>query len=209
MISFESVSYENNGNQILSDISFKLAEGQTACLNGPSGSGKSTILKLVMGIYLPVSGSVMVSNQTVNRENLARIRRLIAYIDQDAVMGAETAERALLLPFEFKANHNVRPDRSAIDAVLQDVGLEPNILGQKTANISGGERQRLAIARALLLRKKIFITDEVTSALDPENRRKITRLLLNMNKTLLAVSHDEEFLDDYDQVVRLRAGRIV
>jgi putative ABC transport system ATP-binding protein len=197
-----------NDKEILNDISFSVKENQKACLAGPSGSGKSTLLKLAMGIYLPTSGSIRIAGRELSRETLREIRDKIAYIDQDAVMGAETVREAMLLPYTFKANKDKDPDEAELKEALKQVGLDSGILEKETDVISGGERQRVAIARAVLMRKEIFAADEVTSSLDPENRRQVTRFLLKLEATLLAVSHDEEFQQDYDLVIRLEKGGI-
>lgn len=208
-LSFVNVDYSVEGTAILSGISFNIGDSEKACLAGPSGSGKSTLLRLVMGIILPTDGSIYIAGTPLQPDRLREVRQRMAYIDQEAVMGADTAEEALLLPFSFKANHNSRPAKESVIEVLKRVSLDQSILARSTGSISGGERQRLALARAMLLNKDIIITDEITSALDPENRRAVTRLLLGLDATVLAVSHDEEFQAEYDQVLELKAGRRV
>jgi putative ABC transport system ATP-binding protein len=208
VLEFNDVTFSSGGKRIVDSVSFEIQEGEKVCLTGPSGSGKSTILKLVMGIILPTNGQIIVGGDPLSADSLIQIRQQIAYIDQQAVLGAETGRKSLLLPYSFKANKDNMPDENHIVAALKATGLDSSVLDRESKLLSGGERQRLALARALLLNKKIFVFDEITSSLDGENRRKLSRLILDLPATVFAVTHDEEFITAYDRVFTIDNGSL-
>lgn len=208
-IRFDNVSYSAGGNGILRNLTFAVGLGEKVCIAGPSGSGKSTILRIAMGVLIPDSGEVFIDGSLLDTTSFAELRSRVAFIDQESVMGAETAEEALLLPFTFKANAGARPDEAAVKAALERTGLGEDVLAKKTRSISGGERQRIALARALLLDKKIIIADEITSALDPGNRDRIIETLMAIERSMLVVSHDVEVAKAFDKTLRISEGALV
>ena len=208
LIHFDRVTVTRRGAVILSDISFTVRSGQKAGLTGPSGSGKSTVLLTLLGACPVSGGDVFFGSDRVCPETVARIRRSVAYIGQEPVLGAETVAEALRLPFTFRANRRAAPDADRITAVLAQVGLDRSLLPRRVQTVSGGEKQRLAIARALLLDKRVFLCDEITSALDDGSREAILRLFANPDFTVLSVAHDEQWLSRCDTVWTVRGGRL-
>ena len=112
----------------------------------------------------------------------------------------ETAAEDLLLPFSFKAHSGRKPTVAQIESVLARLLLDPAILRQKSATLSGGEKQRLAIARAILLDKRIFLADEITSALDAESKEAVFSFLLESEHTVFSISHDPEWIGRCNRV---------
>jgi len=200
----------DNGRLILDDLSLTVHSGEHVVITGPSGGGKSTALRAIVGLAPMESGTIEVDANVLSRHSVCRIRRTIAYVDQEPVLGSDrtTVREALLKPFRWRANRHAEPGEDAIRAALEQVGLTNGMLSQTLALVSGGEKQRLAIVRAHLLNRPVLIADEPTSALDAEHRRLVTDFLRDMAGTALVVSHDEEVMNRATRVLRLAAGRL-
>ncbi|MBU0665522.1 MAG: ATP-binding cassette domain-containing protein [Proteobacteria bacterium] len=206
MISFEAVAISMQGRTLVRDISLSVMAGEKVVLRGRSGSGKSTLLKAVVGGTPITAGAIRVGSLAVVPENIQRIRQEIAYISQEPGMSRETAAEDLLLPFTFKAHSGKEPTAAQIEAVLDRLLLDPAILRQKSATLSGGEKQRLVIARAILLDKRIFLADEITSALDAESKDAVFSFLLESDHTVLSISHDPEWIGRCSRVFTIENG---
>ena len=154
IIRFDQVSDTAHEKTILSAISFALFPGEKAALCGKSGSGKSSILRTVLGLHHVKLGTVYFQEQPLTPASVHIIRSCTAYIGQEPMLGAENVREALLLPFQFKTHRDHRPTEAQLIAVLQRLQLPADILSQESSRISGGEKQRIALARGLLLGKK-------------------------------------------------------
>lgn len=208
MIRFENVSLSRNGKTILSGISFQITEGEKVVFRGKSGSGKSTILKTLVGAYKPDSGIIYFRGETLNQKNIAVVRNAVSFIGQEPVLGAETVREALFLPFTFKAHRSQQPSSGQVNQLLESLHLSPEILDRKSALVSGGEKQRIAIARALLIGKTCFLADEITSALDAESKAAVMEILFQPGRTLISVSHDPDWIDRCDRIIEVEDGRL-
>jgi putative ABC transport system ATP-binding protein len=175
--------------------------GEKLVVRGPSGCGKSSLLKCVVGAFPILEGSVRIDGMELCAKNIAEIRARIAFIGQEPILGAENVREALLLPFSFKAHHEKEPIEKTIVQTLERLHLSASILDKPSKRISGGEKQRIAIARALLLGKNIFLADETTSALDPESKAATMDELFRPGTTLLSVSHDPDWIGRCDRIV--------
>ena len=159
IIRFDRVSVTADKKMILSDISFALYPGEKAVLCGKSGAGKSSVLRTLLGL-LPINlGTVYFQDLPLTPGTVQGIRSCTAYIGQEPVLGAETVREALLLPFQFKTHRAHRPTEAQLIEVLQRLQLPADILKQESRRISGGEKQRIALARGLLLGKKLYLLD--------------------------------------------------
>jgi putative ABC transport system ATP-binding protein len=208
MIRFDNISIHAQSHQILDGVSFEIAQGDRAVFFGPSGSGKTTILMCLIGGVVPTAGTVRFDGEVLSAQTLPQMRREVAFIGQEPMLGATEVREALLLPFTFRANRDRTPSEERVRQVLESLLLPPDILHKQTAVISGGEKQRLAVARALLLEKTIFVLDEVTSALDPQSRRAVMGLFTHPELTLLSVSHDPRWLALGNRFFKVEAGRV-
>jgi putative ABC transport system ATP-binding protein len=208
LIRFDQVSVTVHTKTILSDISFALSPGEKAALCGKSGAGKSSILKTLLGLLPVTLGTVYFQEIPLTVATLQSIRSGIAYIGQEPMLGAETVREALLLPFQFKTHRNHRPTEAQLIEVLQRLQLPEGILSQVSSRISGGEKQRIALARGLLLGKKLYLLDEVTSALDEESKEVVFEVFSNPDLTVLSVAHDSEWLERCGVIFELEAGRL-
>lgn len=208
IIRFDQVSVTAHEKTILSDISFALLPGEKAVLCGKSGSGKSSVLKTLMGL-LPVKlGTVYFQEIALTPASVHAVRSCTAYIGQEPMLGAASVREALLLPFQFKTHREHRPTEAQLIEVLQRLQLPKDILSQESSRISGGEKQRIALARGLLLNKKLYLLDEVTSALDAESKQAVFEVFSDPSLTVLSVAHDPEWLERCNIIFELEAGRL-
>ncbi len=194
MIELIDIHIARGGTLILRNVSLKIGSGEKSVVTGPSGSGKTSLLLAIMGVFQPEAGRVLIDGKAVGTGNVGRIRQSIAFITQEPIMGAERVSDALLLPFTFKANRYNHPSRERIEEVLAQLHLDPEILAKPASKISAGEKQRIAVGRALLLDKDIFLVDEATSALDQESKAAVISMLTQPQFTVLSVSHDEAWI---------------
>ena len=215
MISFSAVSKRYPGGQdALSGVSFSLAAGELAFVTGHSGAGKSTLLKLIPAIERPTSGSVVVNGQNVGalkRAAVPYLRRNLGLVFQDhKLLYDRTVYDNVMLPLSF-GTLSPRDAARRVRAALDKVGL----LGRERANpiqLSGGEQQRLAIARAVVNRPAVLVADEPTANLDDESAGRVVDILLSFNQvgvTLLVATHDQGLVARHGRrVLQLAAGRL-
>jgi putative ABC transport system ATP-binding protein len=208
LIRFDRVFVSVHGKPILSDFSFSLCAGEKAVLRGRSGSGKSTVLKTLLGLYPLASGRILFEGGPLDPSTVQTVRRLAAYIGQEPVLGAETVRDALMLPFQFKTHRDNKPSEARLIEALGRLQLAPDILERECRRVSGGEKQRIAIARALLLGKSLYLLDEVTSALDAESKRAVLDVFADPGFSVLSVAHDPDWDAACDIVLELEDGRL-
>ncbi|HEX9183556.1 MAG TPA: cell division ATP-binding protein FtsE [Burkholderiales bacterium] len=215
MISFSAVAKRYpGGEEALRGVSFALAAGEFAFVTGPSGAGKSTLLKLIPAIERPTAGSVIVNGQNVGalkRGAIPYLRRNLGLVFQDQkLLYDRTVYDNVMLPLSFSG----QPPREAarrVRAALDKVGL----LARERANpnqLSGGEQQRLAIARAVVNRPAVLVADEPTANLDADSAARILDIFVAFHQvgvTLLVATHDQALISRYGKrVLRLAAGRL-
>ncbi|MDD3652271.1 cell division ATP-binding protein FtsE [Immundisolibacter sp.] len=216
MIRFEHVSKRYaGGSDALKDISFTLQAGELAFVTGHSGAGKSTLLKLIAGIEKPSRGLAVVNGQNLaklSRRRLPYYRRSIGMIFQDHKLLPElTVADNVALPLVVAGHRGPEVGRR-VRAALDKVGL----LGKERSlpqALSGGEQQRVGIARALVARPPLLLADEPTGNLDPELSREVMRLFRDFNQVGVAVliaSHDHALIEEMDaRTLTLHAGCLI
>ena len=215
MISFSSVCKRYpGGKDALQEVSFSVEAGTFALVAGHSGAGKSTLLKLIPAIERPTSGTVLVNGQNVGalrRSALPYLRRNLGLVFQDQkLLYDRTVYDNVMLPLAF-SDHAPREAGRRARAALDKVGL----LARERANpiqLSGGEQQRLAIARAVVNRPAILLADEPTANLDAASAADILGIFAAFHQvgvTLIVATHDESMIGRYAGcVLRLAAGRL-
>jgi putative ABC transport system ATP-binding protein len=209
MITVEGITLLAHQKTLLENTNLHIAPGDKLVLHGPSGCGKSSLLKCVIGAIPLADGTIQVDGLTLSPETITEIRGRIAYIGQEPKLGAQRVEDALLLPFSFKTHRHNQPSKGRVQQLLQRLRLSPDILEKPSAQISGGENQRIAVARALLLDKSIFLADEITSALDHESRSAVIEELFRPDITLLSVSHDPIWIEKADRKIEIHHRKLV
>ncbi len=208
MIRFDNVTVRQNGHTILDGVSFEIGSGEKAAFFGKSASGKTTILKTLVGAYVPVGGAVFFNGGKLTAGTIAAVRQSVSYIAQEPALGAENVREAVLLPFTYQANRSALPDDAIVNRYLEQLHLAPSILAKPVSVLSGGEKQRIAIARALLQRKQVFVLDEVTSSLDPESKAAVHGLFQGSAYTIASVSHDREWFAVCNRFFEVERGKL-
>jgi putative ABC transport system ATP-binding protein len=201
----------------LEDVSLAVPEGRFVAVTGASGSGKSTLLNLLGGLDTPTAGTIDVGGTLVSgmdREALARYRRFGAgmIFQSFNLVAARTALENVELPLVFAGVEKKERKRRAAE-LLDKVGLAHRA-GHRPPELSGGEQQRVAVARALANGPRLLLADEPTGNLDSRTSREIVGLLAGLNRdqnlTVVMVSHEEGLVREFaGEIVRLRDGRVV
>jgi cell division transport system ATP-binding protein len=215
LVSFAAVVKRYAGGQeALRDVSFSVETGELVFLTGRSGAGKSTLLKMIPAIERPSSGSVIVNGQNVGalrRAAIPYLRRNLGLVFQDQkLLYDRSVYDNVMLPLSFSA-HAPREAARRARAALDKVGL----LAREKASpiqLSGGEQQRLAIARAVVNRPAVLVADEPTANLDAESAARVLDIFVAFNQvgvTVLIATHDQALVERYGKrVLHLREGRI-
>ncbi len=215
MVSFSAVAKRYPGGKAaLHDVSFGLEAGELAFITGRSGAGKSTLLKLIPAIERPSSGSVIVNGQNVGalrRAAIPYLRRNIGLVFQDQkLLYDRSVYDNVMLPLAFSGHAPAEAARRA-RAALDKVGL----LAREKSNpieLSGGEQQRLAIARAVVNRPALLVADEPTANLDAESAARVLDIFVAFNQvgvTVLIATHDHGLIERYGKrVLHLSEGKL-
>jgi len=199
---------------VLSNVSLDVPDGQFLAVAGPSGSGKSTLLGLIAGLDQPTSGRIQVADVEITalgEDALARFRRdTVGYVFQAYhLLPTLTALENVAVPLELAGDRDAMARAAAL---LADVGLAERA-HHYPVQLSGGEQQRVAVARAVGRRPRLLLADEPTGNLDSGTGKQIIDLLVDLNQnlasTLVLVTHDATLAAHADRVVTLRDGRIV
>ena len=209
MIKLENVTKTIGEKVILENLSLKINQGDLVAIFGKSGSGKSTLLNLLGLIDGDYSGHYEIfgqQNVPVNSvKSQAIIREHISYLFQNfALIDNETVEYNLMLALKY-VKLSKKDKVKKIEEILERVGLS-STLHQKVSELSGGEQQRIAVARAILKPSQLLLAEDPTSYLDPENRDLVLNFLLDMNKegkTVIIVTHDAYVAEQCHRVIEL------
>ncbi|WP_279202156.1 ATP-binding cassette domain-containing protein, partial [Intestinimonas butyriciproducens] len=212
-IEFERVCFGYTDQMVLEDVSFTLKEGRSYALVGSSGGGKSTIAKLISGFYKVDGGAVKIGGEPIEAYTEDALIRNIAFVFQNVRL------------FHISIYENVRlanPDaqRAEVMEALHQAGCdsildkfkdrENTVIGSKGVYLSGGEKQRIAIARAMLKNAKIVILDEASAAIDPENEHELQKAFAHLmkGKTVIMIAHRLSSIRNVDEILVLEDGKI-
>ena len=207
-------SYKSNvENKVLQDISIKFTGGKMTALVGHSGSGKSTLLNLIPRIFSPTSGKIYFDNQDISKVNLVSLRDQISIVDQNTTLFDDTVLNNIKYakPDASKEEVYKAAKLSMCDEFINKLenGFE-TMIGENGVKLSGGEKQRLSIARAFLKNSRIILLDEATSSLDSETEEKIQKALdkLTINKTTIVIAHRLSTILNSNNIYVVDSGKI-
>ena len=212
-IQFKNVSYKynNSDNYALKDINLTFEKGKSYAIVGASGSGKSTLINMLLGYQNSYEGNIKIDSNELNKLDIDSLYKIITVIQQNVYIFDDTIRANITMNKKFD-------DRSLNDAI-KNAGLKDFIFkkgldymcGENGKNLSGGEKQRISIARALLSKSEILLVDEATAALDTINSQKIIESIQSLNNTTrIVVTHkiNESILKEFDNIIVMKNGRV-
>lgn len=209
-----SFSYSESSKGILDKVSFKIKAGEKVGILGKNGSGKTTIEKIILGLYQPESGSVLIDGIDINQIDPADLRRNIGYVPQDVLLFKGTVKENIVYKAPYVDDMSIIK-AAKIGGVDEYVNRHPlgfdMPVSERGEGISGGQRQSIAIARAFLLDSPIILLDEPTNSLDNTSEHNLKESLKKelKDKTLLLVTHRVNLLDLVDRLIVLDEGKVV
>ncbi|KFN03042.1 ABC transporter ATP-binding protein [Bacillus clarus] len=205
MIQLKNISKSFDAKPILTDVSLNINKNEFVSIVGASGAGKTTLLNMIGLLDKPDSGSVKIANyENPSKKEIQHLRRYtLGNIFQNYVlMENETVSTNLLLSKTYNNKFNTE----LLTTTLEKVGLDSTFLSKKVYMLSGGEQQRLAIARIMLKPCEIILADEPTGNLDSENKKMVVSLfhdLQKLGKTIICVTHDDEIAEGSDRIIKI------
>ncbi len=214
-IEFKNVSFMYaNGNKILNDISFQVPKGSTVAIVGPSGGGKTTITKLLQRFYKPLDGLILVNDKPIDVYALGKLRQKIAVVPQDLFLYAMSIKDSICIGKSDATLDEVKECAEMADIATFIESLPDQYdteVGERGVKLSQGQRQRIAIARALIKNASLIILDEATSALDveTENNFQVNINKLSKNCTKIVIAHRLATVKDADYIAFVDKGKVV
>mgnify|MGYP001479084494 FL=1 len=212
-ISFNNVSFKYNQEQVLEDVSFKIKKGETVAIVGHSGAGKSTIADLLIRFYDVVEGSINIDNINVKKINPSQLRNLMGVVTQDSILFNDTVINNIAFGVEIEKSQVLESAKMAnADEFIENLDEKyETFIGDAGNKLSGGEKQRLSIARAIYKNPEILILDEATSSLDTKSEKAVQEALnrLMKNRTSLVIAHRLSTIQNADKIIVLDNGKIV
>lgn len=210
LLEFKNVSYVSNDNKsIIKNISVEVNAGDFISVVGPSGSGKSTFFKLCAQLISAADGDIIFRNKNCKDYNPLEWRKNIAYCFQTPYLFGNTVMDNLSFPYSIR---NMKADLKKAEKLLEMFSLGKEYLHEEVRNLSGGEKQRIALIRTLLFKPEILLLDEVTSALDEDNTQVVEKVIQKLNKenvTILWITHNSEQSRRYaNKILTIENGEI-
>jgi len=207
MFNFENVKYKN----ILDIENLHIEKNKVTCIVGESGSGKTTILKLFNKLISPDSGEIKYMDKSINGIDSVELRRQVVMLPQSPAIYKGTVRENLIIGLKFSEKDNI-PEDDTLIKILEEVNLTKS-LDDDAEKMSGGEQQRLALGRIILLQPEVYLLDEPSSALDEETERLVIEKMVDhvkiTKKTLIMVTHTKRIAKEFgDSIVEVKKGKI-
>ena len=214
VVSGLAFSYPGSDNPVVSDVGFTVLKGSTVAFVGPSGGGKTTLFKLLLGLYAPARGTITVESDSIYDQELPAWRGNFAYVPQNAFVFSDTVYGNILGGMPDPGRQEVERTARAANAhdfIMQLPDGYQTVLDESGRNLSGGEKQRIAIARAILQNAPVLLLDEATSALDTENEQQVQEAIerLMKGRTTLVIAHRLSTIQRADTIYYLEDGRLI
>jgi len=204
LLDAQDITFSVGDRQLLRPITLQLNKGEYVLLTGPSGSGKSTLLKMLASLITPTSGQIFFRNSDITTLKAETYRQQVSYCFQTPQLFGQTVYDNLALPWQIRRQ---KPQRDKLVAALKSVNLSPDMLDKPVEQLSGGEKQRIGLLRNLQFMPDVLLLDEVTSALDEENRLAvlslINRIAAEEKVAVVRISHDVSDIQQAGYVLRL------
>ena len=213
VLEFQNVDFHyDNTRKVLQNITFTIKPGKKIAVIGQNGSGKSTLIKLLLRFYLPSSGTIRINGLDIQNIPLAEYRNLFSVVSQNPYLFMGNIIDNIDLygnSDENKVHHALHV--SGVESYLSRMPqLEKTLIGQNGARLSGGERQKIAVARAILKDSSVVVLDEATSGFDVESNAYLHDIIVNhmKNKTVIMITHHYQNLEGMDEVWKLEDGKL-
>ena len=209
LLVLEDIHYQIDEQVILDAVSFTLKSGEFKLITGPSGCGKSTLLKIVSSLLSPTRGNIIFNGKNIDDVAPEEYRKQVSYCFQTPTLFGDTVYDNLALPYQIR---KLKPDEKKIRQDLTLLALPDSMLKKGINELSGGEKQRISLIRNLQFMPKILLLDEITSALDEDNKRNVNelicRLVAEQGLGVLWVTHDKDEIAHADEVITLPLSRV-
>lgn len=204
ILQLTGVGYRIGERQVLNDINFSIAPGEFKLITGPSGCGKSTLLKIIASLLSPCEGTIQFKGQDYTTLSPEQYRQQVSYCAQTPALFGETVYDNLIFPWQIR---NKRTEPDTFLCFLTRFGLPEETLSKSINDLSGGEKQRISLIRNLQFLPDVLLLDEITSALDEENKHNVNdiihRYVREKNIAVLWVTHDKDEIEHADDVITL------
>lgn len=202
IIEFKNIYLKFDEQIILHDFSFSIEDKEKILITGASGSGKTSLIRLILGFIKCDKGEIFYNNKICSPESFMELRQKTAFIPQDTDFAEGRVSDFLQKMQDLKANKDKA--KRDMQSLINKLMLCPTIIDKNIEELSGGEKQRLALLSGLMIEKEIFLLDEPTSALDKKAKEKVISLVSELDATVIVVAHDREWLDfNYDKHYKL------
>tara|TARA_B100000029_G_scaffold334627_1_gene326739 strand:- start:12899 stop:14641 length:1743 start_codon:yes stop_codon:yes gene_type:complete len=215
-IKFDKVSfrYQKGNENAVKDLTFTAGGGKVTALVGRSGAGKSTIINLIPRFYQPLKGEIFIDEQNIKSISLNSLRNKIAIVSQDTVLFDDTVENNIKFAKADASDEEIKRAcklAAAEDFIIKLPEKYKTIVGENGVRLSGGEKQRLSIARAILKNSPIILLDEATSSLDTESEEKVQNAIFNLTKgrTTIVIAHRLSTIRKADHIIVMESGNII
>lgn len=212
-ITMKNISYRYSyfSDKVLNNVSLDIRPNEKIAIVGETGSGKSTLLKIASTLYQATEGEIFFDGNNLEKLNIQRFREDIGVVLQENVLFSGTIRENISMGRSYSTKEIWKCIKeTGLKELVESfpLGLETNI-SESGQNLSGGQRQKISIARAIISNPKVLFLDEPTSALDNESEKNIMECLLNMHTTLVVVAHRLSMIEEFDRIIVMRHGRII
>jgi len=204
----KNLFYQVGEAKILKNINLDIEQGKYLTIVGPSGSGKSTLMRILASMISATSGEVLFHGQDITTFEPTEFRQKVSYAFQQPTLFGKTVRDNLAFPFEVRKQEF---DENKVIDYLEMVNLGEDYIDKSVNDVSGGEKQRIALLRNLLFQPEVLITDEVTTGLDTENKEIVHQMLNEFNQrglTILRVTHDESEIEESADKITIKNGEV-